>query len=54
MRGAAELAATFEFHSRYNAAPPADFARARQLYPCMQTFAQWTAKRADALARMLD
>lgn len=53
MRGAPELAATFEFHSRYNDAAPADFIRARTLYPAMQTFEQWASKRAEALVRLV-
>ena len=53
MRGAEELAATFDFHSQYNAATPADFLRARTLYPGMQTFEQWVSKRADSLAQLL-
>lgn len=53
MKGAPELAATFEFHSRFNDAAPADFVRVRTLYPGMQTFEQWISKRAAALAQLL-
>jgi len=52
-RGADELAATFEFHSRFNDATPADFERSRALYPAMQTFADWASQRTDTFARIL-
>ena len=49
-KGAADLADMFEFNRRRYPNRAADLEQSRALYPRMQTFEQWVAKRGDKLA----